>query len=414
MDLILTASGIFFSILLAFISFITLVFLASIIIKRKFEPQEPSISIIIPAYNEEKTISKCIESVLESDYPKEKLEVMVVDDGSTDKTREMAKRKKVRLLTQNHTGKSDALNLGIKNSRKEFVLCLDADSFLEKDCIKELVKPFSNKKIGATSASIMVKNRKSVLGSFQNIEYAYHNLIRSSFSKAFNQGVWFMGAASCYRRDVLEKIGMFEKESLTEDIDASLKIKNHGYTTYNVDKAFVKTIVPESLQKFCEQRKRWWAGSLQALLKNRKAFSKDLSPSLTFIILNQIWWSFYATLSLPIIIYQILYWLPYNSDSITVMAAYLFRWTNLSGPLYAIYKIPEWGVSIHSIFGILSGILSSALIIVSLHLSKDRITTRNALATFFYFPYTILLNIVIFISLFNFKKKKKRFYLKKD
>ena len=223
-----------------------------------------------------------------------------------------------------------------------------------------------------------------------------------------------MGAASCYRKKVLEEIGMFEKESLTEDIDASLKIKNHGYSTYNVDKAFVKTIVPDSLQKFCEQRKRWWTGSLQALIKNRKTFSKSYSPSLIFILLNQIWWSIYAVLSLPIITYQILYWLPYNSSSIAVMAAYLFRWTNLSGPLYAIYKIPEWGISVHSIFGILSGILSSALIVAALYISKDRITIRNFLTIFFYFPYTILLNIVIFISLFNFRHKKKRFYLKRN
>ena len=185
MELILTAGGIFFLILLAFISFIALVFLASIIVKRKFEPQQPSLSVIIPAYNEERTIDKCIDSVLENNYPKEKMEVIVVDDGSTDKTKELAKRKKVKLLTQDHRGKSDALNLGIKNSRNEFIICLDADSFMEKDCIKELVKPFSNKKTGATSASIMVKNRKSVLGAFQNIEYAYHNLIRKQFLKSF-------------------------------------------------------------------------------------------------------------------------------------------------------------------------------------------------------------------------------------
>ena len=414
MSLILSASGFLFSVLLAFILVIATVFLVSLTIKRKFELKERPVSVIIPAHNEEKNIGRCIESVLKSRYPAEMIEIIVVDDGSTDRTKEIAEKKKVKLLSQQQKGKADALNLGIKNSKNEIVFCLDADSFLDKECIRELIRPFSDEKIGATTASKTVENKKNLLGMFQNIEYAYYNLIRNSFSKTFNQGVWFMGAAACYRKEVLEKTGMFEKKSLTEDIDASLKIKREGYKTYGVERAVVRTVVPANLRKFCIQRERWWSGSLQALIKNRKMFPKEKSPSIMFIVLNQIWWSFYAVFSLPLIIYQVIYWLPHNQSSVWALSSYLFRWTNLSGPLYAVYKIPEWGVSAYSIFGILSGIISSLLIVTALYLYKDRITARNFTAIFFYFPYTILLNIVIFISLLNFKFRKKRFYLKKD
>jgi cellulose synthase/poly-beta-1,6-N-acetylglucosamine synthase-like glycosyltransferase len=391
--------------------FVFLVYIASLFVRRKFQDYEPPLSVVIPVYNEEKNISHCLDAVFASDYPKNKLEVIVVDDGSTDKTAEIVRKYPVRFLSQHHKGKSEALTLGAKTASHEFVLAIDADTTIEKDCIKEIVKPLADQSIGATTGASKVKNMNALLGWFQNIEYLYNNLIRNSFSLVFNNGIWFFGAIACYRKSVLEKVGYFKTHTLTEDMDIALEIKKAGYKTYNVKDALGKTVVPSTLSSFYKQRSRWWMGVLQALVKNKELFSLKSSPSILFLYINQFWWSFYAFLSFPLIIYQINYWLPYNSETFMSLSSYLFRWFTLSGPLYVIYKIPEWGLSYYSLFGVMAGIISAFLITASFMLFKDA-RFKNLFALFFYFPYTIVLNMITFISLLNFKRLKTRFFLK--
>jgi len=400
-------------VLFSFLMFIFIVFLLSIFKKKEYLHFEPKISIIIPAFNEEKNIKACLESIENSDYPKEKIETIVVDDGSKDNTIDIVKTfKNIILLKQNHQGKSEALNLGTLESNHDFVLTIDADTTIEKSCIKNMVKPLINKKVGATTGISTVKNKKTIIGSFQNIEYHYNNLIRNSFSKLFNNGIWFFGALACYRKTTLKEIGMFKKDTLTEDMDIALEIRKANYTTINVHNAMGHTQAPSTLKELYHQRSRWWIGVLQSLIKNRKLFSHKASPAILFLFINQFWWTFYSFLSLPAIIYQVNYWLPYNTSSIFTLSAYLFRWFSLLGPIYVIYKIPIWGISYYSFFGVLSGIISAILIITSIKMFKDKLHFKNILAIFFYFPYTIVLNIIILISLLRFNFWKNKFFIK--
>jgi hypothetical protein len=156
---------------------------------------------------------------------------------------------------------------------------------------------------------------------------------------------------------------------------------------------------------------RWWIGALQTLKKNKSLFSRKSSPSIIFLFVSQYWWSFYAFISFFLIAYQVYYWLPYNTDTYWSLFMYLFRWFSLAGPIYVIYKIPVWGISIYNIFGVLSGILSVALIVKSVYMFKDRLTIKNILGIFFYFPYTIILNMVIIISLIKITFLNKRYFI---
>jgi len=412
-DIIMLASGILFGILFSFLSFIFLVFMASGFFRRNYRSHEPKVSVVIPAYNEEKNIEECINSVFSSDYPKEKTEVIVVDDGSRDNTLKILKKyKKVKVLGQKHLGKVEALNLGVLNSSNEFVLTLDADTILEKNCIKELLRPFADKSVGATTGNNNVRNKKSMIGAFQNVEYHFSNLIRNSFSKVFNNGIWFSGSLACYRKSALQNIGYFKKDTLAEDQDIALEMKKAGYRTINATTASGYTIVPSRIKELYRQRARWWIGTLQSIVKNKSLFSRKASPSILFLFINQFWWSFYAFLSLPLIIYQINYWFPYNSQSIFSMLSYLFKWFSLVGPVYVLYKIPDFGISIYSIFGVLSGIMTTLLSIAALKMFKDRINLRNMLAIFFYFPYTIVLNIIILVSLLKHRFWARSYYIK--
>jgi len=413
MDIIMVIGGVIFLVLFAFLLFVFVVCFASIFVRRKFPDFEPKVSVVIPAYNEEANIAACIDSVLASGYPKGKLEVIVVDDGSTDRTVPIVRHyHSVRLVKGSHAGKSAALTLGAKSAKHQFVMTIDADTTIDTGCIRQLVRPLFQPKIGATTGISRVKNSASLLGMFQNIEYAYNDLIKTSFSRVFNNGIWFFGALACYRKPALEKIGHFKSTTMSEDMDVALELKLAGYTTYNVSEARSSTIVPGSFRDLYRQRRRWWLGVLQALVKNRRLFSLKSSPSINFLYVNQFWWSFYALISLPLIIYQVNFWLPSNSQSLSSLSGYLFRWFTLLGPFYVIYKIPVWGLSFYSFFGVLSGIISTIMIVASLLIFRNRLRLSNAIPIFLYFPYTICLNLIIFISLFSSKSLKNRFFIK--
>lgn len=413
MDVIMFIASILFFILFAFLGFIFIVYVLSLLIRRDFPHYEPYVSVVIPAYNEERNIGSCLERVLASDYPGRKMEVIVVDDGSTDRTARIVRGfRDVKLIRGAHEGKAPALTLGAKKAKHDIIFTVDADTLIEKQCIREIVRPLALPSIGATTGISTVRNKNGPLGLFQNIEYHYNNLIRSSFSIVFNNGIWFFGAISCYRRDVLEKADYFKTDTLTEDMDIALELNSLGYRTYNVQLARGSTLTPATLTAFYHQRSRWWMGVLQGLVKNRRLFHPRASLPVLFLYVNQFWWSFYSIFSLPIIIYQVNYWLPYNTETFSQLFGYLFRWFTLSGPFYVIYKIPEWGLSTYSAFGVLAGILSAIMIVGSWVRFKDRVSVRNAIGLFFYFPYTIVLNMVTFISLLHFRRRKVKFFLR--
>ena len=149
-------------------------------------------------------------------------------------------------------------------------------------------------------------------------------------------------------------------------------------------------------------------GTLQALNKN-KALKKKSSPSIWFLYINQYWWSFYAIVSLPLIAYQFSYWLP--PGGFTEVMTYAFRWFTLVGPFYVLYKIPEWGISVYNIFGVLSGVISVFLIFMAIRMFERKVTFKDIFAVFLYFPYSIFLNLIILASLARLRFLKKRYFI---
>ena len=406
-------SSVLFAVLFVYIVLILLLYIISTFFKRKIKDFEPNVSIVVPAYNEEKNIGECLSSIYALNYPKSKLEVIVVDDGSKDGTISIIKKfKGIKLVKQKHLGKVEALNLGVRNSSFPFVFTVDSDTTLDKRCLRDLISPFAEENIGATTGNNKVKNSNSLITWFQSVEYSMGNLIRNSFSTTFNNGIWFSGSIACYKREVLEKIGCFKKDTMAEDQDIALEIKKAGYKTLCVPTACGHTIVPSNIKDLYRQRVRWWIGALQSMIKNKELFSIRSSPSIIFLYVNQFWWSFYAFLSLPLIIFQISYWLPHNSQSAISLINYLFRWFSLMGPVYVVYKIPEWGISSYTIFGVLSGIITTLLSLLALRMFREKITFKNMFAIFFYFPYTIVLNIMILVTLLRHKFWKSSFYIK--
>ncbi len=228
----------------------------------------PSVTVIIPCWNKEKTLKDTVLSLLALTYPKEKLSILIVDDGSTDGTlaaaQEFAENPQVRILSkQNGGSKFSALNFGLENSESELFGCLDADSFVVSDALLEVVKKFeSNPEIVAVTPAMKVYRPHSLLELVQAVEYTFGIFYRKMFDTIGAISV-LPGPFSFYRRDVFETIGKFREAHHTEDMEMAFRLHAHGLKIANAHTAVVYTKVPSTLRGLVRQRTRWSRGFLE-------------------------------------------------------------------------------------------------------------------------------------------------------
>jgi cellulose synthase/poly-beta-1,6-N-acetylglucosamine synthase-like glycosyltransferase len=243
-----------------------------------------------------------------------------------------------------------------------------------------------------------------MLTAFQSIEYVLNSLLMNSFSSVFGTSFWFWGALTSLRKDVLKKVGGFSKRTETEDFEIMIRIKRHGYRTVSEKDAVGMTKAPSGLRSLFKQRKRWWKGTLQTISVNRDMFRPKYGVAIMLLIIMQLFWFVYSFLVIPLITYQIIYWLPYNMGNITDTFLYIFRWFNLWGPFHVIYMIliSEWEVSFYSIFGILSAVITVVMTFIAFWVFREGIGIRKSLGIFFYFPYTIIINVIIIIGALSY------------
>lgn len=248
---------------------------------RKNKEPEPAtdktVTIIIPAYNEEKSIGRTIESALSLSYPEENLEIIIIDDGSKDKTYEIAKKfessssPKIKIFTRPNGGKGSALNLGIKKAAGEIILTMDADTFVEKDALKKMVGYFTSEKVACVAPSMAIYEPKKILQRIQQIEYYMGVFLRKSFA-SMNAIHITPGAFSAYRKRFFLEHGYFDEHNLTEDLEMALRIQDKNKIIENAHKAVAYTIAPGKFKPLLYQRRRWYAGLMKNLWNYRHLF----------------------------------------------------------------------------------------------------------------------------------------------
>jgi cellulose synthase/poly-beta-1,6-N-acetylglucosamine synthase-like glycosyltransferase len=358
----------------------------------------PQVSVVIPAYNEERNIGRCLDALLAAGYPRERLEVLVVDDGSTDATREVVRSYAgVRLLCEGHRGKVAALNAGVRSAQHEYLLVIDADTLLRPGSVSEIVRPLADPRVAAVSGMATVGNPRGLLGWFQRVEYLLNALSRESFSSVLHLCPGICGALTCYRRRALQQIDGFKADTAAEDIDVSLELARGGFMVVAVPGAEGKTLVPETLAGLVRQRVRWMKGWMQCIVKHQHLLISG-RPALKYFLASQTFWIVYALVSLPLLAYHFAYWLPDNSRSPLDAAFYALRWFSIAGPVYMVLETLKWGINYTYFFGVVAGLLSSVLMLVA-HLRYDRLTMGTTFAILFYFPYTLLLSAMMVGSL---------------
>lgn len=241
----------------------------------------PPVSIVIPAYNEAKVIGRAIESLLELDYPA--YEVLVVDDGSTDGTAEVAgrwegrrRRAEIRVLRKRNGGKATALNAGIAQARYPFVLCMDADSWMEPGTLRAAMPHFADPFVGGVAGNVKVANRDRMLTRLQALEYI-EGLNMPRRAQGFIAAVNIVpGPVGVFRREALEEVGSYDTDTFAEDADLTLKLITSGWKIVYEDSAITWTQAPETALDLIQQRYRWTRGILQAVRKRKGIFLRPV------------------------------------------------------------------------------------------------------------------------------------------
>jgi len=243
-------------------------------LKKKF-----SISFVVPAYNEGKTIKDTINHIFAIDYPNIK-EVIIVNDCSTDNTQKIVeslqKKYSKLILINNEKNLGNAAgskNVGFKYASGELIAFVDADSYPSKDCLQKMVGYFEDKDMGAVTCSILVRNTEKFFGKIQAIEYKVVAFTRKLLG--YVEGIYVTpGPLALYRRKALDEVKGFDETNLTEDIEITWNLIAKGWKREMPLTTEVSTTAPEKLLDWYKQRRRWSTGGMQCMVKYRKEFLK--------------------------------------------------------------------------------------------------------------------------------------------
>ena len=264
----------FLFITLYFESFLLVTFLSSPARKGRervaITDKTPTVAMLVPCFNEEKTIGGTVDSLLALDYPKDKLQIILIDDGSTDGTAAVMDayigNPQIKVIHQKNGGKFIAVNTGIVAAEDaEFVGCLDADSFAAPDALRESLSAFHSPEVGAVTAAMSVHEPKGLLEHMQNAEYIFGITLRHIIASV--NGLYVIpGPFSLYRRQLIIDLGGFRKGHQTEDLEMALRMQRAGKIIENAPRARVYTKTPRSVPKLVKQRARWTSGFLRNVL----------------------------------------------------------------------------------------------------------------------------------------------------
>jgi len=241
-------------------------------ITRESQLEEPAVypkmSVIVPAYNEEKVIRTTIEALIDADYPDK--EIIVVDDGSKDKTLAIAMEYKdrVKVLHKENGGKASALNMALLYSTGDIVVIVDADTISSRSGLKYLARSMADENVVAVAGNVKIRNKVNWITWCQALEYLSGIQIMRRGLDYFGAIYIVPGALGAFRKSKLIEAGTYHKDTLVEDFDATVKVLRSGMIVEGSNKSVAYTQAPQTFVDFYKQRKRWYRGNLQILRRH--------------------------------------------------------------------------------------------------------------------------------------------------
>ncbi len=384
--------------------------------KKKTLEHHPQFTAIVPAYNEEKSIGKTLESLSKLDYPTDKIQIVVVNDGSTDNTKSIIEEfisshpdRNILLLNQENAGKGNALNNGLEHATGEFFACLDADSFISSNALQVILPLFdTDSKVAAVCPLIKVQEPNSILQKVQWCEYIINMFYRYLNAKLHCIHVT-PGPFSTYRTDVIKELGGYDEETITEDLEIAIRLQKHNYTLLQTFDTIVTTVAPNSWRALFRQRVRWYKGGVDNTFKYKELVFNKKYGDFGVLRMPTIFASGVIAIILTAAMVHSLSKAAYHSflslkavnfDIVTLIRNYTFSFNFLDLPFFKI---------------VIAGTLAISFLIMyfSFKVVKEKITNygKTWMSLFTYLLiYSLFLTTVWFYIAYMFVKRKRNFW----
>lgn len=363
----------------------------------------PTVSFLVPCWDEASTVVATVESILYVNYPKDKLHIYVIDDGSKDNTWEKAQKFKnhpqVTLLKKENGGKHTALNYALKYVTSELVISFDADTKIKKDSLLYAVQYFNNDKdLMALGGAVLIESPKTFAQRAQSVEYQMFSYTKRMLG--FIGGVLVVpGAFSVFRKEILDKVGGYKKGHNLEDLELTFRIHDYGYKVDHCHTAIVTTKGPASIKALFKQRLRWGYG----FLSNVKDYKTTiLNKKFGNFGMFTVPMSVFSYVLIIFVFFLSLYRLSmFFADKI--LEIYLIGFGNIST-----FKFDYFFISTSAIR--LIGLAMYILLFISIFMGKkiskiERVSFRSLIA--FFLLYSILAPLWILRTLYNWLFQKK-------
>jgi len=357
-----------------------------------------SISVLVPAFNEEDSIKETVESILKTDYGN-LLEIIIINDGSKDNTlkiaRELEKKYSiVKILDKKNSGKADSLNQAMKIAEGELIAVVDADSYPDEQALYSMAGYFNDEKTGAVTTRILVKDKDNFLRKMQSVEYKVIAFTRKLLG--FLDSIYVTpGPMALYRKSALVKIGGFDAKNMTEDIEITWHLIKDGYKIKMSFTSKATTVSPDTLRKWFKQRIRWNIGGYQTILKYKNYFFRKGMLGmfiLPFFSISLI----LGVFGLGVLIYR---------TARSLLISYLSTKYSIAAQT-AILTLNDVNLnpSVLNFLGITSFILGMAFIFLALRNVDKHIKERESFFSviFYSLVYILLRPIVVVVSLYKF------------
>lgn len=267
--------------------------------------KKPSVSIIVPAFNEEAGIVASVNSLLKQTYPN--FNIVVVNDGSTDNTQKLLEdnyfnNPRVTLLEKSNGGKASALNFGVSRSSSDYIMCIDGDTVLVPKCVETLVGKLKNG-YDAIAPMVGIANGQNIINSQPNelevpkkisarmqwVEYMRSYIIFRCSVKSKNCITVISGACGMISRTMFNKTGGYKEDNLGEDMELTMNIHYHGGKIQFLAEILSWTEAPDNIKELGKQRHRWFRGSLQSLSAYSKLLFGKRNFTFKWLMLPYIW-----------------------------------------------------------------------------------------------------------------------------
>lgn len=377
----------------------------------KKERDFKSITIAVPAHNEEQYIEACVRSIIAADFPGEK-EIIVFDDGSTDRTSEIAKAiDGIELVRTDHRGKSLNINSAIARAKGELFAIVDGDGEIAKDAIVEMMKELERERVAGASCPIFIKNRTTHIIPWLHIEILHGALMRLIMSK-IDANIVTSGQFCMFRTDALREVGGFNTGTFSEDMDISVRLIRRGYRVGFSETARCWTNMPSDFKWLLGQRYRWCRGNLNVILSHQR--------------LNTSWIDLYT---FPLILFgyfqavimggisltklTIGYWNLYACHGVFFgpeVTAYLLNWLSILGLMswsirFFAGQVPVTAVTV---CGVLAGLLTYPLYIYAIWRFDRRFDVYHIVPLLFMAPYWWTVGLIQLASVGVFFDRRQR------